>query len=178
MCKKPQNKIFQGGSEQVQVDFSHGGYLIMSWKKQRQLDHRSLGVGSKDIPEEVKGRGKEEKCATGLRARKPFGGEERLSGQTEGPCRRPCGWIILHILLLVPGPLSAQRGAESCPPPRLAVALRNAALCSGPGRPWPRPRTATLVAVVYSLLLLRRPVTAHTLQTPSVPLLEVSRTTS
>lgn len=101
-------------------------------------------------------------------------GEERLSGQTEGPCCRPCSWIILHILLLVPGPLSAQRGAESCPPPRFAVVFRNAAFCSGPGRPWPRPHTATLVAVVYSLLLLRRPVTAHTLQTLSVPLLEVS----
>lgn len=66
MYKKPQNKIFQGGPEQVQLDLSHGGYLIMSLKKHRQLNHYFLGVGSKDILEEITGRGrKEEKCRTG-----------------------------------------------------------------------------------------------------------------
>lgn len=36
----------------------------MSLKKERQLNHYFLGVGSKDIPEEVTGSGrKEEKCS-------------------------------------------------------------------------------------------------------------------
>lgn len=108
MYKKPQNKIFQGGSEQVQVDLFHGGYLIMSWKKQRQLDHHFLGVGSKDIPEEVKGRGKkEQKCATGLQACKPFGGRGEAFRSDRGALpspvqlghlahRAPCPWASVR----------------------------------------------------------------------------------
>lgn len=64
VIKKPLNKIFQGSSkafsEWVQVDWLHCGYLIMSLKKYQQLNHYVLGVGSKDILEDVKGRGRKE----------------------------------------------------------------------------------------------------------------------
>lgn len=55
----------------------------MSWQKRRQLDHYFVGVGSKDIPGEVKGRGRKgEKRALGLQA--GFSEEARRSDHTEG----------------------------------------------------------------------------------------------